>query len=328
MGQLYAQDLSPEEKQILRDLEVAASGGFSSEGATSPSVGGLQGGSHGGSVGKAGGNLSGISEGLLSEKRIPRTYSSFKTRYPAIALTFDDGPHPIYTPKLLDILAQYGVRATFFLIGANVQKYPEIAQRIVAEGHQVANHTMSHPDLTKLKKKKVMYEVGQASTIIEAYTGSQPLCVRPPYGSLNKKTEDLLYSSSPMDIVFWTVDPEDWKKPGADVIAQRLIDGARPGAILLAHDIHAQTIEAVPLVISRLKAMGYRFGTISQLNALPDQVHANSEAGGGSKPQVNRVEREETPPTVRRAQAVGDGGVGEPLVNAYTVPVLPAVPAR
>lgn len=241
-----------------------------------------------------------------------KTFSSVSTHFPAIALTFDDGPHPENTPRLLDILKQYGVRATFFVVGRNVEKYPHIAQRIVSEGHQIGNHTMTHPDLVKLKRKKFDDEVKEVNTIIEAYTGVRPTCIRPPYGSLNSKVEALLHNVYGLNVVLWSVDPKDWKKPGASEVTQRLIEGAKPGAILLAHDIHAQTIEAVGPAIAQLKAQGYRFGTIDQLISLPP-----SSPSSPSSPLL--------PVGVRD---VGGGTFVSPSANVsgYKVPVRRALP--
>jgi peptidoglycan/xylan/chitin deacetylase (PgdA/CDA1 family) len=245
-----------------------------------------------------------------------KTISSFPKNLPvpALALTFDDGPHPKHTPRLLDILRQYGVKATFFVVGKNVERYPDIAQRIVAEGHQIANHTMAHPNLVKLKRKRFDKEIKDTNTIIEAYTGKKPTAIRPPYGSLNVKVEATLRNLYGLNIILWSVDPEDWKKPGASEVARRLIEGAKPGAILLAHDIHEQTIDAMPEVLSQLLARGYKFGTIDQLITLSRASVPNSL---GSAPGVVR------PPAVA---PVGQQ-VPASVVSGYKVPVLRALPA-
>jgi peptidoglycan/xylan/chitin deacetylase (PgdA/CDA1 family) len=247
----------------------------------------------------------------------PRTVSQVDTQFPALALTFDDGPHPIHTPRLLDILKQYGVRATFFVVGKNVERYPDIAQRIVSEGHQIGNHTMTHPNLVKLKRKRFDSEIKEVSTLIEAYTGVRPTAIRPPYGSLDPKVEAILRNLYGLNIILWSVDPQDWKKPGVVEVSRRLIEGARPGAILLAHDIHADTVEAMPSVLSQLKARGYRFGTIDQMLALPPTPPP--PAGLAS-----------TPPTgLQSGEGAAAGLVSPPAtVSGYRVPVLRALPAE
>lgn len=202
--------------------------------------------------------------------RVPSQYNSAHTARRVIALTFDDGPHPDLTPKLLDILRQNGVRATFFVVGSNVKAYPEIARRIVAEGHEIANHSWSHPALTKLGAAGLRHEIEDTNAVIESVTGRRPANMRPPYGALNPRVRDYLTKGQNMNIILWSVDPLDWKRPGAQVVAQRLVEGAAPGGILLAHDIHPGTVEAIPDVIAQLKAKGYGFATVGQLLALQD----------------------------------------------------------
>lgn len=204
--------------------------------------------------------------------RPPGKFNAISTSRPVIALTFDDGPHPELTPKLLDILREKGVRATFFVIGGNVDKYPEIARRIVAEGHEIANHSYSHPALTGVGPAGLYQELKGTSDAILRATGRLPRSMRPPYGANNAQVERAVLQEHGMDMVMWSVDPLDWKRPGAAVVTKRLVDGARPGAILLAHDIHPGTVEAIPEVISQLKAKGYTFVTVGQLFALQDRT--------------------------------------------------------
>ncbi len=206
----------------------------------------------------------------------PTKFNSIKTSRPVLALTFDDGPHPELTPKLLDILRQQGVRATFFVLGSNVAKYPEIARRIVAEGHEIANHSYNHPALTKLGAARMNDEVGKTCDIIEQATGRRPLSIRPPYGALNATVEHALLQNYGLNVVLWSVDPLDWKRPGSAEVVRRLVAGARPGAILLAHDIHPGTVEAIPEVIAQLKSQGYTFATVGQLHALQDVVELST----------------------------------------------------
>lgn len=212
----------------------------------------------------------------------PSKFNSIKTTSPVLALTFDDGPHPELTPRLLDILREKGVRATFFVLGSNVAKYPEIARRIVAEGHEIANHSYNHPALTKLSAARMNDEVGKTCDVIEQATGRRPLNMRPPYGALNATVEHALLQNYGLNIVLWSVDPLDWKRPGAAEVARRLVAGARPGAILLAHDIHPTTVDAIPEVITQLKSQGYMFATVGQLRALQEaaeQGHDLAKAG-------------------------------------------------
>lgn len=202
-------------------------------------------------------------------------YSEVHIPQRVIALTFDDGPHPQLTPQLLDILRQNGVRATFFVVGSNVKAHPDIVRRAMAEGHEIANHSWSHPALTKLGASGLQHEIEGTNDAVEAATGRRPVNMRPPYGALNSRVREYLTKNRNLNIILWSVDPLDWKRPGAATVAQRLVEGAAPGGILLAHDIHPGTIEAIPEVIARLKEKGYRFATVSQLLAL--QGYGSSE---------------------------------------------------
>lgn len=186
---------------------------------------------------------------------------------PYVSLTFDDGPHPTNTPRLLDILARDGVQATFFVIGKNVESYPGVAQRIVAEGHEIANHSWSHPDLMLLSEERVMQEVKRCQEAIEDATGRQAVLFRPPYGSFSRARGVWLKEAFGLTTVMWSVDPQDWRLPGASVVAQRMLAAVHQGAILLAHDIHAPTIEAMRTVVPGLKSRGYECLTTSALLA-------------------------------------------------------------
>lgn len=215
--------------------------------------------------------------------RVPAQYNSVNTSRRFVALTFDDGPHPELTPRLLDILRQNGVRATFYVIGRNVEMYPEIARRIVAEGHEIANHSWSHPRLTALGSSRLQSELSNTSEVIQRTTGRRPTNMRPPYGAINDGVRQTILRDHGMDVIMWSVDPLDWKRPGAQVVRRRLVEGATPGGILLAHDIHPGTIEAMPGTISDLKAKGYGFATVSQLLALQEpKVAAAAPAAGGA----------------------------------------------
>lgn len=218
--------------------------------------------------------------------RAPANYRSVNTSRPVVALTFDDGPHPELTPKLLDILRQQGVRATFYVIGRSVDAHPEIARRIVAEGHEIANHTYTHPHLTKVGAARLDSEMTRTTEAIVRATGRRPTNMRPPYGAINARVEQSLLQKHGLDVIMWSVDPLDWRRPGAEVVRQRLVDGATPGGILLAHDIHPGTIEAMPGTISDLKAKGYGFATVSQLLALQEPYRPRPAAAAESQTAV------------------------------------------
>jgi peptidoglycan/xylan/chitin deacetylase (PgdA/CDA1 family) len=225
----------------------------------------------------------------VQPSRAPASYNSVYTSKPVLALTFDDGPHPELTPRLLDLLRAEGVRATFYVVGKNVEAYPEIARRIVAEGHEIANHSWSHPALPSLGAARLNQELESTSAVIERVTGRRPTNMRPPYGALNERVRRTIINDHKMDIILWSVDPLDWKRPGAAVVTQRLVQGAQPGGILLAHDIHPGTIEAMPGTIAQLKAKGYGFATVSQLLAMrePAPPPTPAKPAATAAPQTN-----------------------------------------
>jgi len=187
------------------------------------------------------------------------------TQRPDVALTFDDGPHPVHTPRLLDILAERRVRATFYVIGTLVRRYPEIVQRMVAEGHELGNHTWQHPTLSQHGDTRVLSEIDRTQEAIWQTVGYLPVTFRPPYGAITPRQSRMLHASRNLPTVVWSVDPQDWRRPGASVVARRMVEGARPGAIILAHDIHGPTVSAVPDAITGLHGRGYRCVTMSEL---------------------------------------------------------------
>lgn len=200
----------------------------------------------------------------------PALWNSVNTSRKVVALTYDDGPHAKLTPQLLDILRSENVRATFFVLGSLVEAYPQIVQRMAAEGHEVANHTWDHPRLPSLSAEKFDRQIRETTAIIEKNTGQKVTIMRPTYGLYNERVKNDLLEKYRLDMILWSVDPNDWKKPGANTVARRLIEGAHPGAILLAHDIHPGTIAATPKAIAGLKAKGYEFVTVSELLAMDE----------------------------------------------------------
>ena len=196
------------------------------------------------------------------------SYSSIRVDGPFIAMTFDDGPDAKLTPRLLDILKERHIHATFFVLGQLVQEHPEIMARAIAEGHQVANHSWDHKALNKLGEGGLQHELADTSAIITKTTGKPVILMRPPYGATNPRLSRAIEKEYGMKVILWSVDPFDWKRPGPQVITQRIIAGTQPGSIILSHDIHPGTIEAMPATLDALLAKGYKFVTISELLAL------------------------------------------------------------
>lgn len=197
--------------------------------------------------------------------------SSNEKKY--VALTFDDGPLPETTPRVLEELAKFNAKATFFMLGSQVEYYPQLAQQVAAAGHEVANHSQTHPDLTKLSLEKLEYQMETPRNNIEKATGIRPHLMRPPYGAVNDQV--IAYAEKNNNsIIQWSVDTLDWqsKDPRAinDVIKRDVISGS----IVLMHDIHPTTVDALPEALQYLSDEGYEFVTVSELMEVTNQSGA------------------------------------------------------
>lgn len=193
------------------------------------------------------------------------TFNSVHVDGPYIAMTFDDGPSATLTPKLLDLLAAHHIKATFFVIGENVAEHPDIVARAAREGHEIANHSWSHPNLAKMSDEGVRRQLWQTDEAIKSATGTRPTLLRPPYGSITEREKRWIHDEFGYQIVLWDVDPYDWKRPGPAVVRNRILQETRPGSIVLSHDIHPGTIEAMPSTFDALEAKGFKFVTVSEL---------------------------------------------------------------
>ncbi len=178
-----------------------------------------------------------------------------------VALTFDDGPNPDYTPQILAILMQYHVKATFFVMGWAARKYPELIKQMIAEGHAVASHTMSHPMLTKISQEKLAYEIIKPKEIITQILGYPPVCVRPPFGMGNKRVGDYIRSQG-MIMVPMGFNSFDYTRPGVEAIVKQVVTNAQSGQVFLLHDgpkRREQTVAALPTIIKAIRAKGLDF---------------------------------------------------------------------
>jgi peptidoglycan/xylan/chitin deacetylase (PgdA/CDA1 family) len=186
---------------------------------------------------------------------------------PVVYLTFDDGPHPTWTPRVLDILDVYNAPATFFVLGQGATRYPEIVERMVAEGHEAENHTYDHVWLDKAPRDLFISQVTAADDALHAAAGGRvdPIaCLRPPYAAMNEHTRDLAAELG-KSVVLWSVDTQDWRQPGAEQIASHVLSNVRPGAIVLMHDgggERSQTVAALGTILDALAARGYTFGLL------------------------------------------------------------------
>jgi peptidoglycan/xylan/chitin deacetylase (PgdA/CDA1 family) len=198
------------------------------------------------------------------------SFSSVRNTGNYIAMTFDDGPHHKNTPRLLDMLRQRNIQATFYVIGENVNLYPEIVRRTVAEGHEIGNHTYNHPNLTKKSNAQVRSELDRTRDAIIKAAGVKPRTMRPPYGALLTRQREMIHREYGYPTILWDVDPQDWKRPGTAVVKSRILSGTNSGSIVLAHDLHSTTVDAMPSTLDALLAKGYRFVTVSQLLAMKE----------------------------------------------------------
>lgn len=208
------------------------------------------------------------------------TFSRVSISQPYIAITFDDGPHPKNTPRLLDMLRERNIKATFYVIGRNVDLYPNVLRRTVSEGHEVGNHTFSHPVLSKLSDSAVRQELTKCRDAVARAAGVKPRTMRPPYGALLQRQREWIHAELDYPTIMWSVDPLDWKRPGPSVVASRILKATTPGAIVLAHDLHSSTVDAMPATLDGLLNKGFKFVTVSQLLAMGAQSAPGQVAAG------------------------------------------------
>src|SRR2546430_1342936 len=207
------------------------------------------------------------------------TFYAVRVDGPHIARTCDDGPSLTLTPKLLDLLAAHHIKATFFVIGENVADHPEIVARAAREGHEIGTHSWSHPNFAKMSQETVRSQLQRTDDAIKNATGKRPTLLRPPYGSITEREKRWIHDEFGYDIILWDVDPLDWKRPGPAVVRNRILKETRPGSIVLSHDIHPGTVEAMPCTFNELEAKGFKFVTVSELidMATPETPHPKAQ---------------------------------------------------
>lgn len=203
-----------------------------------------------------------LASGLVSANEKPiasKPASSTKTK--KIALTFDDGPHPKVTPQILKILKKYDAKATFFVVGNEVKKNPKVLKAVADAGHEIGNHTYNHAKLTTLSVKKVKLQIDSTDAAIKAVIGQNATVFRPPYGAYNKTVTNQLKVPS----VLWTIDTLDWKHHNPKKTLAAVQKNAKNGSIVLMHDIHQTTADALEPILAALQKQGYEFVTVSEI---------------------------------------------------------------
>lgn len=181
-----------------------------------------------------------------------------------VALTFDDGPSSSVTPRVLKYLDQYNAVATFYMLGNQVKANPRIARDVANRGHEIASHSVSHADLTRLGPNGVDKEFANGKSIIKKTTGVTPRTFRPPYGAINQNVKNKAKKYN-QPLILWSVDSLDWKYRSKSAVHSRVMNNVHPGAIVLLHDIHSTTADSLPSILKDLKNQGYEFVTVSEL---------------------------------------------------------------
>lgn len=178
-----------------------------------------------------------------------------------IALTFDDGPHPVYTEQMLEILEAARVPATFFILGQNIEGHEELVKEIAEKGHLIGNHTFHHVQITGLPAEQAYEEIRKTSELIEELTGKGTEYVRPPFGTWNEGLE------SDLDLipVMWTIDTLDWTTQNVDSIVNHVVKNAGENDIILMHDSYKSTVQATERIIKLLEAKGFEFVTVDEV---------------------------------------------------------------
>ncbi len=204
-----------------------------------------------------------------------RTITSSHTQTKVIALTFDDGPYPPYTEDILITLEKENVHATFFIVGENARRHPQLVSKISSYGHELGLHADKHVDFLKLDSTELRNNISAGKKTLEELSGKKIILARTPHGFKDWLVQRTLKEAELIP-VNWSVSPRDWTLPGSDVITEKVCRNAFPGAIVLLHDgdspkntgDRSQTVAAVPSIIKKLKAEGYRFVTVSELLAM------------------------------------------------------------
>ena len=193
--------------------------------------------------------------------RTPAERLIARSASPVIALTFDDGPNPAFTPQVLAVLQRYRVRATFFCIGQHVQSYPYLLRQEYGTGEVIGNHSWSHPNLTVLSSNEMWQQLRSTSLAIQRAIGVSPTLFRPPYGATNARVRAIAAQLG-LSQIMWTIDTHDWQQPGVRAIVNAVLTHARNGSIVLMHDgggNRSQTVQALPQIILGLRQRGFTY---------------------------------------------------------------------
>jgi peptidoglycan/xylan/chitin deacetylase (PgdA/CDA1 family) len=232
------------------------------------------------------------------------TYSQCHVDGQYVAMTFDDGPHGQHTPRLLDMLKQRHIKATFFVVGQCAREFPDIMKRIIAEGHEIANHSWSHPLLSKMAEGSVTDQLQKTHDAIIETTGVTPKLMRPPYGGFTANQRAWAHAKWGYKCILWDVDPLDWKVRNAAHVESEILHHTVPGSIVLAHDIHKTTVDAMPDTLDGLIGRGFKFVTVSELLAMDKPAPAKPKASTTAAPAPEPPTADAKPSAETRKPAV------------------------
>ncbi|BAZ11995.1 polysaccharide deacetylase domain containing protein [Calothrix sp. NIES-4071] len=193
-------------------------------------------------------------------------FTKIKTQEPVVALTYDDGPNPPYTEQLIDVLNQLGVKATFFTIGQNIEAHTQTIQKLIANEHEIGNHSYSHQKLIWKTPAFVRSEIERTDELLQNLGVQQEILFRAPYG-YKRFTLPYILNQMQKKNILWSVDPKDYKEANPEVIASHVISNVTPGAIILLHDggEPGATVAATEIIVRKLQTQGYKFQTVSQM---------------------------------------------------------------
>ena len=210
-----------------------------------------------------------------NENKTSHIYAANRNAGKYVALTFDDGPHPKYTSLILDILKENDAKATFFVIGENAKQYPELILREKEEGHEIGNHTYTHPDMKGISVDKAVEEIMLTQDVISEITGTRPVLFRSPGGIFSDELVLMLESIECKPVLWsWRQDTKDWMLPSVTSVVNTVVKNIRDGDIILFHDFNMKgspTPEALKIILPKLKEMGYSFVTVSELIDINNQ---------------------------------------------------------
>ena len=243
-----------------------------------------------------------------------------------VALTFDDGPHPSLTRKAVAILDRHGAKGTFFMLGENVNRYKSLVASVAASGHELGVHTWSHIKMNAVSRARVDNEVNRTRNLIGRISGTYPRVMRPPYGATNQALVNHMYNGYGMASVLWDVDTRDWCKPGVSKVINTAVSKARPGSIILVHDIHASTINALEGIVTGLQAKGYKLVTVSELLQISKREAAEAAAARAAEEAAAKAAAEaaavqQAAEAIEQAETAAEQAAESPEQNPEPQPV-------